>query len=70
MNVHVKLSAPQRGAEHYNQVPPASKVRKSLDTTVLQTVAQSKREPWDRSGNSRKGLIPFLYSPQKEFHRE
>jgi hypothetical protein len=34
MNVHEKLSAPLRGAEHYNQIDPSANVRKTLDTTV------------------------------------
>ena len=33
MNVYEKLSAPLRGAEHYNQIEPSANVRKSLDTT-------------------------------------
>ena len=33
MNVHEKLSAPLRGAEHYNQIDPSTNVRKKLDTT-------------------------------------
>jgi hypothetical protein len=33
MNVHEKLSAPLRGAEHYNQIDPSANVRKTLDTT-------------------------------------
>jgi hypothetical protein len=33
MNDHQKLSAPLRGAEHYNQIEPSSNVRKTLDTT-------------------------------------
>jgi hypothetical protein len=35
MNVHEKLSAPLRGAEHYNQIDPSPNVRKSLDTTRI-----------------------------------
>ena len=34
MNDHQKLSAPLRGAEHYNQIEPSSNVRKTLDTTI------------------------------------
>jgi len=33
MNVQEKLSAPLRGAEHYNQIDPSPNVRKNLDTT-------------------------------------
>jgi hypothetical protein len=33
MNDHQKLSAPLRGAEHYNQIEPSPNVRKTLDTT-------------------------------------
>jgi hypothetical protein len=41
MNVHEKLSAPLRGAEHYNQVAPSTNVRKSLDTTHFRTRKQN-----------------------------
>jgi len=37
MNVHEKLSAPLRGAEHYNQIDASSNVRKTLDTTFPPT---------------------------------
>jgi hypothetical protein len=40
MNVHEKLSAPLRGAEHYNQIDPSPNVRKSLDTTITQYEVQ------------------------------
>jgi predicted TIM-barrel fold metal-dependent hydrolase len=33
MNASEKLSAPLRGAEHYNQIDPSTNVRKTLDTT-------------------------------------
>jgi hypothetical protein len=33
MNASAKLSAPLRGAEHYNQIDPSANVRKTLDTT-------------------------------------
>ena len=35
MNASEKLSAPLRGAEHYNQIDPSTNVRKTLDTTGL-----------------------------------
>jgi hypothetical protein len=34
MNASEKLSAPLRGAEHYNQIDPSTNVRKTLDTTI------------------------------------
>ena len=34
MNASEKLSAPLRGAEHYNQIDPSTNVRKTLDTTM------------------------------------
>jgi hypothetical protein len=36
MNASEKLSAPLRGAEHYNQIDPSTNVRKTLDTTTQQ----------------------------------
>jgi hypothetical protein len=35
MNASEKLSAPLRGAEHYNQIDPSTNVRKTLDTTFV-----------------------------------
>jgi len=35
MNTSAKLSAPLRGAEHYNQIDASANVRKTLDTTFI-----------------------------------
>jgi hypothetical protein len=39
MNASAKLSAPLRGAEHYNQIDPSANVRKTLDTTASITIS-------------------------------
>jgi hypothetical protein len=61
MNDHEKLSAPLRGAEHYNQIEPSANVRKSLDTTIRVVVGSS-------SPNC-AGIIGKLASELIRWHR-
>jgi len=53
MNASEKLSAPLRGAEHYNQIDPSTNVRKTLDTT-RRTLALTNCVEWDQGYKQRR----------------
>jgi hypothetical protein len=55
MNASEKLSAPLRGAEHYNQIDPSTNVRKTLDTTF----EESRSSILDRAYSTIRSAVAY-----------
>ena len=66
MNASEKLSAPLRGAEHYNQIDPSTNVRKTLDTTCRGCEQRSANVSVDHPLVAGIAIWPFIRKRRAE----